>query len=256
MALSLLTHAVPGTAACKGPGWISTCSASTDGTSVQVGGTHTESGRGGSGTGKSGGSSRGGLATRPAPTPGPGSQQQDCGPGGVLCRGGYSVSSRALPQVTVSDLTSFLPAGPGFSAEPEGVGVVGMPTNFVASAPAHTQSGTLFDMPVTVHFEPVAYVFAHGDGTTTRSETGGATWAALGLPAFSATPTSHSYGARGTYSASVSVEYAASVDFGTGFRPVPGIVTANGGAQSVRVFEARTALVDRSCAEAPAGPGC
>jgi hypothetical protein len=55
---------------------------------------------------------------------------------------------------------------------------------------------------------------------------------------------------------SVTVEYAASVDFGTGWRPVPGVVRAEAGGYGVRVVEVRTALVDRTCAEDPTGPGC
>ena len=46
------------------------------------------------------------------------------------------------------------------------------------------------------------------------------------------------------------------VDFGTGWRPVIGVVTATGGGQSVEIFEARTALVDKTCIENPSGPGC
>ena len=57
--------------------------------------------------------------------------------------------------------------------------------------------------------------------------------------------------------ASVTVQYAASVDFGSGtWRPVSGYVTSTSGGYDVRVVEARTALVDRTCVENPAGPGC
>jgi hypothetical protein len=53
------------------------------------------------------------------------------------------------------------------------------------------------------------------------------------------------------------VQYAASVDFGTGsWRPVAGLVSATAGGYDVRVVEVRTALVDKTCAENPAGPGC
>ena len=161
-----------------------------------------------------------------------------------------------LPDVTASDLTSFVPARPSFTSEPAGVGIVGMPANFVANAAEQTQTGTLFDRPVTVRFVPAAYVFDFGDGSSARSATGGTSWASLGQPQFTATPTSHAYGARGSYVASVDVEYTAAVDFGTGWRAVTGVVTAPGGAQGVNVYEARTALVDRTCGENPSGPGC
>ncbi|WP_183042522.1 hypothetical protein [Microbacterium sp. AG1240] len=162
----------------------------------------------------------------------------------------------SLPDVTASDLASFAPAKPSFDAEPGGAGIVGMPTNFVASASTQTLTGTLFDRPVTVRFTPSAYVFSYGDGSSARSASGGAAWTALGQPQFTATPTSHAYGSRGVYVAVVSVEYVAAVDFGTGWRPVIGVVTAAGAGQRVEIFEARTALVDKTCAENPSGPGC
>jgi hypothetical protein len=187
--------------------------------------------------------------------------QEEAGPEEICdltqadCRGGgFTVST--LPDVTASDLESFAPTRPTFDAEPAGVGIVGMPTNFVAAASEQTQTGVLLDLPVTVRFVPAAYVFAYGDGTDARSTTGGASWTSLGQAQFTATPTSHAYGERGVYSASVTVEYAAAVDFGTGWRPVQGVVTATGGAQSVEVYEARTALVERTCLEDPSGPGC
>jgi hypothetical protein len=55
----------------------------------------------------------------------------------------------------------------------------------------------------------------------------------------------------------VTVEYAASVNFGSGtWRPVTGLVTASTGGYDVQVVEARTALVEKTCAENPRGPGC
>ena len=50
--------------------------------------------------------------------------------------------------------------------------------------------------------------------------------------------------------------YTASVDFGTGFRPVDGYVSATTAGYDVQVVEVRTALVDKTCAEDPQGPGC
>ncbi len=55
---------------------------------------------------------------------------------------------------------------------------------------------------------------------------------------------------------SATVEYAASVDFGGGWRPVAGVVRAASAGYGVRVVEVRTALVDRTCLENPRGPGC
>ncbi len=225
-------------------------SASTDGSQVTVGGMV--------GSGGSNASPSGHAPPSTDSSPDAGSQAiapQDCGPADVLCRGrGFGVVS--LPDVMASDLASFAPAKPSFEAEPGGVGIVGMPTNFVASASTQTLTGTLFDRPVTVRFSPSAYVFSYGDGSSARSASGGAAWTALGQPQFTATPTSHAYGSRGVYIAVVSVEYVAAVDFGTGWRPVIGVVTAAGPGQRVEIFEARTALVDKTCAENPSGPGC
>jgi hypothetical protein len=161
-----------------------------------------------------------------------------------------------LPAVTAADLASFAPARPALGGEPAGAGVVGMPVNFVAGATAQTPSGSLFGRAVTVRFTPVAYVFDYGDGSTARSTSAGASWADLGQPQFSATPTSHAYAERGTYTVSVTVEYAAEVDFGTGWYPVSGVVTSTTGGYDVEIFEVRTALVAHTCAENPAGPGC
>lgn len=235
---------------CEGSAIWTSCEVSTDGSQVTVGGTV--------GSGGSNASTGGGAPPSTGVSPDPGSQAtapQDCGPADVLCRGGgFGVVS--LPDVTASDLASFAPSKPTFEAEPGGVGIVGMPTNFVASASTQTLTGTLFDRPVTVRFSPAAYVFSYGDGSSARSTSGGAAWTALGQPQFTATRTSHAYGSRGVYAASVSVEYVAAVDFGTGWRPVIGVVTATGGGQSVEIFEARTALVDKTCIENPSGPGC
>ncbi|MCR2811470.1 hypothetical protein [Microbacterium sp. zg.Y1084] len=161
------------------------------------------------------------------------------------------------PEVTISDLASFTPARPSFSGEPAGIAVRGMAANFVASATEQQLTGELFDLPVTVRFVPASFVFDYGDGTVRATRSGGASWPQLGQAQFTQTPTSHAYAQRGTYTASVTVRYAAAVDFGTGtWREVPGFVDATTGGYDVRVVEVLTALVDRTCIENPAGPGC
>ncbi|WP_454130044.1 hypothetical protein [Microbacterium aurum] len=136
------------------------------------------------------------------------------------------------------------------------MGIVGMPVNFVVTATTHEQTGELFDLPVTVRFTPDSVVFAYGDGVTRTAADGGRSLSALGLPQFSATPTSHAYAARGTYTASALVRYAAEVDFGSGWVPVPGLLAIPTANATIDVLEARTALVDRTCIEDPAGVGC
>ncbi|MGK3952774.1 hypothetical protein ACLKM7_10685 [Microbacterium sp. I2] len=161
-----------------------------------------------------------------------------------------------FPDVTLADLVSFRPATPQLTGEPAGFGVVGMPANFVAAASEQVVPGVLLGYPVTVRFTPTAFVFSYGDGTSGRSPSGGVTWERAGVVQFTPTDTSHAYRERGTYMSGVTVEYAASVDFGTGWRAVDGVVTAASAEYLVEVVEARTALVDRTCDEDPAGPGC
>lgn len=161
-----------------------------------------------------------------------------------------------FPDVTLADLVSFRPATPTFGNEPLGFAVVGMPANFVAAASVQDIPGTLLGYPVTVRFTPTAFVFAYGDGASLRAASGGASWEASGLAQFTPTPTSHVYGERGAYVTSVTIEYAAAVDFGAGWRTVDGVVTARSADFPIEVVEARTALVDRTCIENPSGPGC
>ncbi len=127
----------------------------------------------------------------------------------------------------------------------------------MAAASEQYIAGTLLGWDVTVRFTPAGYIFDYGDGTTARFATGGASWAALGQAQFTPTITSHVYRERGTYPVSATVQYAASVDFGSGtWRPVTGYVTATTAGYNVQVVEARTALVDQTCLENPGGPGC
>lgn len=169
--------------------------------------------------------------------------------------GGYIVVMP--PDVTAADLASFRPTRPSLEGEPAGFGIVGAPTNVVAAASEQYLTGDLLGWDVTVRFVPAGFIFDYGDGTTARSTTGGASWAGLGQAQFTPTATSHAYRERGTYSVSVTVQYSASVDFGSGtWRPVTGFVTASTGGYDVRVVEARTALVDKTCVENPSGPGC
>jgi hypothetical protein len=161
------------------------------------------------------------------------------------------------PDVTAADLASFRPAAPSLTGEPDGFAIVGAPANIVAAASEQEMTGTILGWDVTVRFTPAGYVFDYGDGTSARSATGGASWASLGQAQFTPTTTSHVYRERGSYAVSVTVQYAASVNFGSGlWRPVSGYVTATNGGYDVRVVEARTALVDRTCDENPVGPGC
>ncbi|WP_322409279.1 hypothetical protein [Microbacterium invictum] len=217
------------------------------GTEVNVGAS-TGSGGGGS---QNGGPPRGGASEAVDPAA---PAEPACVVELRRCDINYEVE--APPEVTIEDLASFRPALPQLGGEPAGFGVVGMPTNVFASASAQEIPGEILGWDVIVRFEPSAYVFSYGDGTTVRSSSGGSSWSTLGQPQFTPTPTSHVYTDRGVYPVSVTVEYTAAVTFGSTWRPVAGVVTASAGGYDVDVREVRTALVDRTCVEDPGGPGC
>lgn len=178
-----------------------------------------------------------------------------CGAQPVPC-GGPVATPPAAHTVTLEDLASFRPAAPELQSEPDGIGVAGLPVNLVGSASTQEIPGTLFDFAVTVRFTPAQFRFDYGDGAVTTTATGGTSWAVLRAPQFTPTATSHTYRAPGTYRASLSVQYTAAVDFGSGWIPVDGYVTASGGGHGIRIFEARTALVGHTCDQTPHGPGC
>lgn len=259
----VLSLAAPGlgvarATSCDGTTWLGSCSVSNSGSQVDVGGTAHHPGTGGGnvsgGSGSGGGGSRG-SDSGDAPGSGTGgeaSADEECPD--IGCRGGYSVV--LYPDVTIDDLASFVPARPTLGGEPAGFGVVGMPTNLVATASTHSLTGPLLGWDVSVRFRPVGFVFDYGDGTTVRTTTGGTTWAALGLPQFSPTATSHVYRERGTYTVRLTLQYAADVDFGSGWRPVSGYVNAPAPPYPLEVLDVRTALVERTCNENPGGPGC
>jgi len=157
---------------------------------------------------------------------------------------------------TIQDVAVYAPDPPNLTGEPGGMGVVGMPTNFVVDAAPHTVDGEIFDIPVTVRFTPVSYLFHYGDSTTRETTTPGTDWADLGAPQFTATPTSHSYTAVGTYDAHVDIRYAAEGDAGFGWFPIAGILDVSTDAVPIRIVDVETALVEQTCAEDPDGPGC
>jgi hypothetical protein len=169
--------------------------------------------------------------------------------------GCYSVV--VLPTPRAEDLVAFTPARPALIVEPDGVGIVGAPTNVVGAVGTQTLSGVLFGSPVRVRFTPSSYVFDYGDGSSVTTRTGGAPWRSLAQAQLTGTPTSHVYRERGTFQVSVRVAYDAAVDWGNGsWVPVIGQVRTPPATSTIRVYEARTALVAHTCAEAPTAPGC
>lgn len=224
-----------------------------------------DGGGGGGGDNGGGGGGGGGYTGPRRISPVPISNTDNCTPLTTtqFCSGSITADPAdpavpAIPDVTLADIATFTPTGPTLENEPAGLGVVGMPTNFVSSASEQTVPGRLFDTwDVVVHFTPAGFRFDYGDGISATTTTGGASWAALGQAEFTPTATSHVYSARATYPASVTVLYSAWVDFGGGItRSVAGYVESTTGGYDVRVVEVHTALVDKTCVENPAGPGC
>ena len=159
---------------------------------------------------------------------------------------------------TLTDLASFRPATPSLTVEPGGFGIVGRPTNFVASASPQTLTGRLFDLPVTVRFTPAAYRFDYGDGTTRTTTTGGTTWHTADTPLFTRTATSHTYTRKTLVTARATVAYTAHVAFTghPGWYHVTGYVLAPTPTRQFQLYVARTVLVEHTCDEDPTGPGC
>jgi hypothetical protein len=214
-------------------------------------------GGGGSGGGQQADSGAGGAASggaqgaAPAPNP------------LTIVRDGFTVNcTPGTPcdpnlVVRISDLVNFRPAAPTQGMEPHGWSVIGLPANFIAAAAVHVRSGLLLGFPAEVRFIPIGYRWNYGDGTRADSRSGGATWAALSLPEFSDTQTSHSFRASGQYSVSLAVVYSAEYRFaGLAWRGVQGTLLVPAGPLSAVVGDASTVLVDRECTKNPAGPGC
>ena len=193
-----------------------------------------------------------------------GGQQGAATPGpGTIVRDGFTINCVAGtpcdPNLVVSssDLVNFRPAAPTHQMEPRGWSVVGLPTNFIATAAVHTRSGVLLGFPADVRFSPVGFRWDFGDGRGLDSAGGGASWAALELAEFSDTPTSHTFTESGGRTITLSVVYSAEYRFaGRDWRPVRGTVAVPTTPLGAVVAEARTVLVNRECTSRTPGPGC
>lgn len=160
-----------------------------------------------------------------------------------------------LAPITIADLASFTPAVGELVVQPENWGVLGIPTNFVATATAHVQQGTLLGQPIEVRWRPVAFTFDYGDATVVTTTEAGAMWQSSDDD-WTATSTSHEYGARGEYTATVTVTFEADIATGTGWATVPGTLDLAAPAELVQVFEVQTVLTRGDCIEYPSDPGC
>jgi hypothetical protein len=209
---------------------------------------------GGSGAGASSGPVRGGTAN-----PGSGASASP-GPPLTFTRDGFSVSCPLCEPgvvVHVSDLANFPAAVPSVSMEPEGWALKGLPANFVAGASVHERSGMLLGFMADVRFSPARFRWDFGDGGHAETSGGGASWAALRVPEFSATPTSHVFTATGRRAVTVSVVYTAQFRIGSGpWRAVEGTLTLGAAPLTVVVAEVSTVLVPADCLADPTGIGC
>jgi len=159
--------------------------------------------------------------------------------------------------VSISDLVNFPAAVPGQGMEPNGWAIAGLPANFLAQASVHARTGMLLGFPAEVRFTPTRFHWDLGDGTGIDSATGGARWAALGVPEFSATATSHVFRSTGRHTVVLSVVYSAEYRAGgQPWRPVAGTLTIAAPPIAVVVSTASTVLVGQDCRVNPSGPGC
>jgi hypothetical protein len=170
---------------------------------------------------------------------------------------GRAPDPTATPTVTLADVAQFRPLSVTQSMEPQGWAVVGLDVNFYAGGGIHEVEGTLLGQPASVRFTPIAWRWSYGDGTARTSVVGGSSWGAQGAREFDATPTSHVYGAPGTYTIDLAVDYSAQYRFAGGaWMPVPGVVRVQANPLTVVAGDAKTVLVERECTVDPNGPGC
>ena len=180
------------------------------------------------------------------------------GPGAVDRNLDCSSGSLCLPEVvTLSDLARFRPNAPTLTMEPDGWLLIGLPANFIADTSQHVQPGSLFDIPIEVRFTPASYNWSWGDGTRSRTTEPGASWAALGLPEFSETATSHVFAATGVYAVTVTVSFTVEYrPVGASWTTIAGTLSAPAVTLAALAGDAKTVLVDKECNKNPAGPGC
>ncbi|MBP2435832.1 hypothetical protein [Microbacterium amylolyticum] len=161
------------------------------------------------------------------------------------------------PVITETDVAVFAPVPVVPVIEPHGVAVRGAPMNVAVPVHAHSVTGSLFGAPVTLTFTPESIWLDYGDGTTGFAGATAPTWDELGQEQLTATSTSHAYREARTFEVSVTVAYSAIADFGPwGVFPIAGEVVSSPAAVDVRVYEVEALLVERTCVEDPAGPGC
>jgi len=148
------------------------------------------------------------------------------------------------PPRSVSELGEFSPERPGLTIQPGDWSMPRLPTNVIANARTHRQSGELAGWPIEVRFIPHRYHWNFGDGTQKTFSEAGRTWAAWGLRQFQPTPTSHVYQRPGSYQLSVRVEYRAEFRFvGESWQRLSGTVSSTSQTSRLRVLSVSPLLL-------------
>ncbi|WP_010203038.1 PKD domain-containing protein [Salinibacterium sp. PAMC 21357] len=165
--------------------------------------------------------------------------------------------SGVIGPITISDIATFRPQPPTAGMQPNQWMIVGLDTNFYATASAHIIDGTLFGGTAQVRFTPVSYRWQYGDGHTATTSNPGRTWAQSRIAEFDPTPTSHVYEEPGNYSITLAVTYAAEYRVaGSNWQTVVGTITIVAPPLSATAGHATTVLVDKDCLANPSGVGC
>lgn len=130
-----------------------------------------------------------------------------------------------------------LPAGDLVIQPPDGTTLVNFDTNFYTPATAPlTRTVTLLGQRVTLEATPSRYRWEFGDGKARTTTEPGSPYPRLEV--------THSYLRTGTYRPRLATTYTGRYRVaGRGWRPIPGTVTIQGAAQSLRAIEARPTLV-------------
>lgn len=163
----------------------------------------------------------------------------------------------ATPTVVLADIANFIPQAPALRSEPAGWGIIGLPINFIATEPTHDVPGRLLGMSATVRFSPTSFAWSYGDGQSRTTAMAGSTWAALALPTFSATPTSHTYAKSGLFTVVVTATLTASYRLGSGsWQSISGTLTRSASITVRLASGAVPVLVSESCRAGQAGLGC
>lgn len=178
-----------------------------------------------------------------------------CAVGLASCGNAPTLEANSVAPITIADLASFTPAVGELVVQPENWGVLGIPTNFVATATDHVQSGTLLGQPIQVRWRPTAFTFDYGDGTVVTSDEPGALWVGADDD-WTATSTTHEYQSRGEYAATVTITFEADIAADGGWSSVPGTLAVAAPTESVRIFEVHTVLTRGDCIDYPDDPGC